>query len=174
MKGIKVAYFNQCDKKRCSGWRMIKLGIAQQVKTFQMKNSIILSPFTNHVISKQDLPIFDRWGIVGVDASWKQIDQRMIKTIFSSGHPRILPFLVAANPVNYGRPTKLNTAEAISAALYIMGRKDLAEELMTPYNYGEEFFRINEERLEAYAAAEDSDSVIDAQMELFRKMEERA
>ena len=64
---------------------------------------------------------------------------------------RILPLLFAANTVNYGRPFKMNTAEAMAASLYIVGLKDDAKKLLYPFSYGEEFIRLNFDALEAYS-----------------------
>lgn len=65
---------------------------------------------------------------------------------------RILPFLFAANTVNYGRPFKMNTAEALAASLYIVGLKDDAANLLYPFSYGAEFIRLNFDALEAYSS----------------------
>ena len=52
-------------------------------------------------ISPSDREIIDRHGLCVVDCSWAEIDTTPISRLKIS-HPRLLPFLVAANPVNYG------------------------------------------------------------------------
>jgi len=78
-------------------------------------------------------------------------------------HPRSLPYLVAANPINFGRPTKLSTAEALASALYIIGEKEKALNIMSKFSWAESFIALNGAMLDAYAAAEGSSEIIGLQ-----------
>jgi Uncharacterized conserved protein len=78
---------------------------------------------------------------------------------------RSLPYLVAANPTNYGRPCILSTAEAIAATFYIVGFKNIAVEIMSQFKWGPHFLKLNHELLEAYSHAESSMEVVKVQNE---------
>jgi pre-rRNA-processing protein TSR3 len=71
--------------------------------------------------------------------------------------------LVAANPVNFGKPCVLSSVEALAAALYIIGEKDRAGELLSKVSWGIRFLEVNREPLDLYANAKDSQDVIKIQ-----------
>ncbi len=158
---INIIHLDQCDKSKCTGSRMIKFGKVQKIKPSLIKKSILLSPFTQKALSPQDRQITDYAGISVIDGSWNQIRQE--DRIFSFGNPRALPFLMAANPMNYGKPTKLTCMEAVAASLWILGENEQAEDLLNIYRWGKTFLDINQERLDAYAKCKDSTEVIEVQ-----------
>jgi pre-rRNA-processing protein TSR3 len=77
-------------------------------------------------------------------------------------HPRALPFVLAANPVNYGKPFQLSTVEAFAAALYILGEVRQAKKILGIYTWGPHFLELNREPLDDYRRARTSEEVIRA------------
>ena len=99
-----------------------------------------------------------------IDCSWARLKEIPFKQMHS-GHHRLLPFMVAANTVNYGRPFKLTCAEAAAATLYICGKKDAALAVLEEFSCGEEFFKLNQQVLDIYASCTDADEVVAKQNE---------
>ena len=54
-----------------------------------------------------------------IDCSWAHFDEITYRAVKSN--ERLLPTLLASNPVNFGKPIKLNCAEALSACLELAG-----------------------------------------------------
>lgn len=54
------------------------------------------------------MEIIKKYGLCVIDCSWNRIDE--IGARYQ--HERILPHMVAVNPVNYGKAFKMNCAEA--------------------------------------------------------------
>lgn len=102
----------------------------------------------------------------------------LIYTISSFSNHFLVPYLVAANPVNYGKPWRLNCVEALAACFAIVGHRDWAEEALSHFSWGQSFLDINEELFDIYEECTDADSIQDAQKkwldDLERDAEERA
>jgi pre-rRNA-processing protein TSR3 len=163
----------QCDAKKCTGRRLCKRGILREMAVGTSFRGIVLSPHGDRTISAEDRPIVDELGICVIDCSWARLADVPFHRM-RGGHHRLLPWLVAANPVNYGRPYKLSCAEAIAAALQIVGRSSEATAVMENFGWGKEFLRVNEDAFEHYAACPNGAAVVEAQTLMLEHAEKEA
>jgi len=145
------------DPKKCTAKKLAKFGMARMVKHTKMipHDYILLSPFSIKALSPEDKN-FE--GITAVDCSWKNAEDVFSK--IRNKNARALPYLIAANPVNYGKPMRLTTAEAFAASLYILGDVEGASMLMNKFKWGPHFLKLNKEPLERYRNAKTSMEVV--------------
>ena len=78
---------------------------------------------------------------------------------------------MAANATNYGRPWRLNCAEALAAAFFICGHEDWAHEVLKHFSYGEPFLEINGQLLKRYAACNSGEDIKKAEETWLAKIE---
>lgn len=155
---------NTCAPKKCTVVRLARTGLVRIVdRPGQVpRSSLILDPTAEQALSPADAP--KNGGkirsVTALDCSWEVLDAG----VFGAWrHHLALPYLVAANPTNYGRPLRLSSAEALAAALYILGEPVQAVALMDTFKWGPHFLTLNAELLARYAAAKDSAEVVAVQ-----------
>ncbi|KAH8551431.1 hypothetical protein BGW37DRAFT_493613 [Umbelopsis sp. PMI_123] len=162
--------FKHCDPKRCSGVKLARHNMLKTLKVTQRFRGIVASPVGEKAVSPADRHIVERFGVAVVDCSWAKIDEVPFSRIKSPGD-RLLPYLVATNPVNYGKPWKLNCAEALAACFYITGFPEYGEELLSKFKWGHAFRKVNGHLLSMYAKCQDSTEVVQVQNEWLEKIE---
>ena len=155
---------NTCAPKKCTMVRLARTGLVRIVdRPGQVpRSTLILDPTAEQALSPADAP--KNGGVArsltALDCSWEVLDAG----VFGAWrHHRALPYLVAANPTNYGRPLRLSSAEALAAALYILGEPEQAASVLDAFRWGPHFLVLNREPLDEYAAAKDSTEVVAAQ-----------
>ena len=118
------------------------------------------SPRGKQVISPSDRETILAAGLAVVECSWARLDDVPFHKI-ASRHERIckvslgpakspaqslsdsVPYLLATNPTNYGKPWRLNCVEALAAAFYITGFDSYGDKLLSSFGWGESFYPVN-------------------------------
>jgi len=156
-----VYHADEDDPKKCSAKKMHKFGFVKLEKNIKKvpSKTILLNPLAKKSVSREDIQVAQKFGILAVDCSWKNAE-KSFDYLDKKNNSRALPFLVAANPVNYGKPFKLSTLEAFASTLYILGEIDRAKEILSIYKWAPHFLELNKEPLEDYRTAKDSEEVI--------------
>lgn len=170
--GVKLGLwdFDHCDPKRCSGKKLARLKLARNLRIGQKFSGIVISPNAKVPVCRKDQDIVVTDGAAVVECSWARIGEIPFARI-GGRHERLLPYLVAANPVNYGKPWRLNCVEAFAACFCIVDRLDLAQSLLSHFSYGQTFLDINAEVFRIYAKCETSDQVTQAQSDYLAQLE---
>ena len=150
------------NPRKCTAMRLAKFKLVELVDE---PRGILLNPFADKILSPAD----KTEEITALDVSWN-----LLRSFPPYEPSRRLPFLVAANPTNYGKPMKLSTAEALAAALFILGYREKAFNLLSKFRWGHSFFEINIERLERYAMAGSHEEMIRIEEEEIERLRGKA
>ncbi len=169
VRDIIIYHADQCDPKKCTGTRLGRMNKAKIIRTMRQipRGSVVLNPVSQIAFSQADKDNILKSGLVALDCSWKQAER--IFQASRSGAQRSLPYLLAANPINTYKPVKLSTAEAIAAALYILGMIDEADSVLSVFKWGPSFITLNREWLDAYAECRTSTEVVQVQTEIMNE-----
>lgn len=157
-----IYHAGQCDPKKCTGRKMARFDLAKMYDKISKlpRSAILLDPTAEKALSPADDP---GKGIIVLDCSWEEVERIFPELSKLNLEHRALPYLLAGNPVNFGRPFRLNSAEAFAAALYILGNKEQAEKVLSKFNWGHSFLELNQEPLEEYSKAKNSNEVVEIQ-----------
>jgi pre-rRNA-processing protein TSR3 len=173
MVSVFIFYADQCDKRKCTSIKIkdsshklpFKLGWSEDPK-FIRKKSIVLTPKATQFVSTNDLDLIQKHGITILDCSWKQGDKYLD---WSFSNARVLPPLVAGNPVNYGKWNTLTSLEALAASFFLVGLESEALSLVNLYNWGETFLDLNRELLENYKTHHLKDEILEIYNKYIKK-----
>ncbi len=168
-----VRFLEEDDPRRCTGHRLLQRGLVRRAAARREGRPapIALDPFAPVPLCGRDRERAESAGFLVVDGSWNRLSAR--SRLSDDGESpgrrgsRRLPLLVATNPQHFGRWTQLTTAEALAAAVYLVGRPLEAERLLEGLRGGPAFLEINRARLDRFARAASRDEVTVAEREIF-------
>jgi len=168
---LHIRYAGDDDPEKCTARKLAKFDLATLHRSHsETPYGVVLNPHAEQALSPADRPA-DGGALVALDCSWESAGEARFSL---AGDHRALPYLVAANPVNFGRPMELTTVEALAAALVIFDEREQAEAILSKFTWGETFLELNAEPLQRYADCADSGEVVAVQQEYLDRCNDAA
>ncbi len=168
---LHVIHLDQDDPKKCTARALEKRGHATLHYDVRQspKRGFLLDPNSGALLGPDDRKLIDRGAsIVALDCSWKKLEESLSEiSTNTSLIPRTLPLVLAANPVSWGKPGRLSTAEALCVSLILSGRTEQAKSIILPFSFGEQFLNLNHEPLLAYSQAVSNSELARMQWDFF-------
>jgi pre-rRNA-processing protein TSR3 len=155
MVRLHVYHVGECAPKKCTSKKLAKFDLVQlHTKAWLLPKSLLLDPSSCTVLSPND----KTKNLAAVDCSWDQYKE-VFKDFKATDRMR-LPYLLAANPINYGKPYYLTTAEALASALLILGQQEQAKMILSKFKWGLGFISLNSNALLDYSSAKDAGEIL--------------
>ncbi|MEM0140365.1 MAG: DUF367 family protein [Ferroplasma sp.] len=164
MLKIFYIYLNQDDPKKSTMKKLERYNLVKRINLSQLYNKLYLTPYSENFLLYSDKMQFDYKGLAIIDGSWNKINT--IEKI-KGKNSRKLPLLLPVNPVNYGKPGKLSSLEALAASLYILGYDEMANEVISKYSWSQNFIKTNIEPLNDYKNCRNNEECIEAESNYF-------
>jgi pre-rRNA-processing protein TSR3 len=156
--------YKQDDPTKCTAAKLVRFGLAISIKYIR-PGALLLDPFSKNVLSSND-SLYGK-SICAIDCSWQNAQVALFRSKLNTHGHRRLPALLAGNPVNFSKISKLTTAEALAASLFILGWRQMSEDLLAKFKWGHTFFELNFEILEDYSKASDAKAIRELERKYF-------
>ncbi|CAJ53239.1 DUF367 family protein [Haloquadratum walsbyi] len=161
---LHIRYEGDDDPAKCTARKLERFDLATLHNSDRTTPyGVVLNPHANRALSPAD-DAGDT--LVALDCSWESAGEAQFTL---PGVHRALPYLVAANPINFGQPMQLTTVEAIAAALWIFDYPEYARQILAKFTWGKTFLELNAEPLDRYADCTDSAAVVEVQSEYLNR-----
>ncbi|MFZ0510041.1 MAG: DUF367 family protein [Candidatus Nitrosopolaris sp.] len=162
---VQVLMYRQDDPAKCTAAKLVRFGLAESVR-FIRPNTLVLDPFCKIVLSNEDRSLFE--SVCALDCSWENAIDTLLKgKTLKKGICRRLPALLAGNPTNYCKLSKLTTAEALAASLFILGWRNMSENILDKFKWGHTFIELNSEILNDYCNAVNTTEIVELEKGYF-------
>ena len=164
---VYVLMLKQDDPHKCTAAKLAKFGFARALFRIRQipRESLVLNPMASRVILPNERNRGNNCGLVAIDCSWERAQAEFRRGF--PGLPRRLPTLLAGNPTNYATKHKLSSVEALAAASFILGFKDVAVKLLSLFKWGNTFLTLNNDLLEAYSTASSEEELSEIESQFF-------
>ncbi|CAD2104977.1 ribosome biogenesis protein TSR3, putative [Plasmodium vinckei brucechwatti] len=154
--------YNECQNKKCSCKKLYRFKKIKKVQLNKKFKGIVLTPFCDKYFSIDDIQIVEKNGLAVVDCSWKSID--LLKKVKYTNQ-RKLPYIIAVNSINYGKPYKLSCLESLAFCLYICNYNKQYNDILSIYKWSLNFTNVNMEVLEKYKLCRNHEDIKKAEQE---------